>query len=174
MITFESEYKNFNQRLFTIQNLAFGIEFIIYSSLIIFFNLSQLYTITIGLFLLAICGFIIINRSKSNVDLITFEENRIIINGETFNTKWLKSLNIKETSIEIQSSGSSRQGLRAAIFYLKIKNKKDNYIINSFETYSDEGIIQIFNEFKKFKDEKIIVDERLIILRIQEKIEKCQ
>jgi hypothetical protein len=174
MITFESEYKNFNQRLFTLRNLAFLIEFSIYSSLIIFFNLSKFYTIIIGLFLLAICGFIIINKSKSNVDLITFEENRIIINGETFNTKWLKTLNIKETSVEIQSNGPSRQGLRAAIFYLKIKNKKDSYIINSFETYSDEGIIEIFNEFKKFKNEKIIVDERLTILRIQEKIEKCQ
>jgi hypothetical protein len=174
MITFESEYKSFNQRLFTIQNLAFLIEFIIYSSLIIFFNLSKIYTVTIGLFLFAICGFIIINRSKNNVDLITFEENRIILSGETFNTKWLKSLNIKETSIEIQSSGSSRVGLSGANFYLKVKNKEDNYIINSFETYSDEGIIQIFNEFKKFKEEKIIVDERLVLLRIQEKIEKCQ
>jgi len=174
MITFESEYKNFNQRLFTLRNLAFVIEFFIYSSLILFFNLPKFYTIIIGLFLLAICGFIIINRSKSNVDIITLEENSIILHGETFNTQWIKSLNIKQTSIKIQSSGSSRGGLCGANFYLKIKTKEDNYIINSFETYSDEGIIQIFNQFKKSKNEKIIVDERLIILRIQEKIEKCQ
>ncbi len=173
MITYESEYINFNQRLFTLRNLAFLIEFIIYSSLIIFFNLSKFHTIIIELFLLAICVFIIINRSKSNIDLITFEENSIILNGETFYTKWIKSINIKETYIQIQSIGS-RQGLRSAVFYLKIKSRTDNYIINSFETYSDEGIIEIFNQFKKFKDEKIIIDERLVILRIQEKIEKCQ
>jgi hypothetical protein len=173
MITYESEYINFNQRLFTLRNLAFLIEFIIYSSLIIFFNLSKFHTIIIELFLLAICVFIIINRSKSNVDLITFEENSIILNGETFYTKWIKSINIKETYIQIQSVGS-RQGLCSAAFYLKIKSRTDNYIINSFETYSDEGIIEIFNQFKKFKGEKIIIDERLVILRIQEKIEKCQ
>ncbi|WP_026729452.1 hypothetical protein [Flavobacterium denitrificans] len=173
MITFESEYINFNQRLFTLRNLSFFIEFIIYSSLIIFFNLSKFYTIIIELFLLAICCFIIISRSKINIDLITFQENRIILNGETFNTKWIKSIDIKETYIQIKSIGS-REGLRGAVFYLEIKNKNDNYIINAFETYSDEGIIEIFSEFKKFKDEKIIIDEKLIILRIQEKIEKCQ
>ncbi|CAC9973514.1 hypothetical protein [Flavobacterium panici] len=173
MISFESEYKNFNQRLFTLKNVSFLIEFFTYSCLIIFFNLSKFYTIIIGLFLLAICSFILISRSKTNIDLITFQENRIILNGETFNTKWIKSIDIKETYIQILSIGS-RQGLRGAIFYLKIKNKEDHYIINSFDTYSDEGIIQIFNEFKKFKEEKIIVDETLILLRIQEKIEKCQ
>ncbi|MDQ6469622.1 hypothetical protein RB619_03120 [Flavobacterium sp. LHD-80] len=173
MTTFESEYINFNQRLFTLRNLSFLIEFLIYSSLIIFFNLSKFYTIIIELFLLAICCFIIISRSKTNVDLITFQENRIILNGETFNTKWIKSIDIKETYIQIKSIGS-RKGLRGAVFYLEIKNKNDNYIINSFETYSDEGIVEIFSEFKKFKDEKIIIDEKLIILRIQEKIEKCQ
>ncbi|MDX6181531.1 hypothetical protein SGQ44_06680 [Flavobacterium sp. Fl-77] len=173
MITFESEYKNFNQRLFSLKNLLFLVNLIVISSVIIIFNLSIFYIIIIELFLLTIFVFIIINRSKSNIDIISFKENNIILNGETFNTKWEKIINIKETQIEIQSIGS-KQGLRGAIFYLILKNKKDNYIINSFETYSDEGIMQIFNEFKKFKDEKIIIDERLVLLRIQEKIEKCQ
>ena len=173
MITFESEYKNFNQRFFRLSNLFFFIEFILLSPIIIIFNLSLFLTIIIEALLLIICVFIIINRSKNNIDIITFEENNIILHGETFNTKWLKSINIKESYIEIHSIGS-RQGIRGATFYLKIKNKKDNYILNSFETYSDEGIIQIFNEFKKSKEEKIIIDERLVLLRIQEKIEKCQ
>lgn len=173
MITFESEYKNFNQRFFRLTNLAFFIEFILLSPIIIIFNLSLFLTIIIESLLLIICVFIIINRSKSNIDIITFEENNIILHGETFNTKWIKSINIKESYIKIRSIGSP-QGIRGATFYLKIKNKKDNYILNSFETYSDEGIIQIFNEFKKSKEEKIIIDERLVLLRIQEKIEKCQ
>jgi len=173
MITFESEYKNFNQRFFSLSNLAFFIEFTLLSPIIIIFNLSLFLTIIIEALLLIICVFIIINRSKSNIDIITFEENNIILHGETFNTKWLKPINIKESYIEINSIGS-RQGIRGATFYLKIKNKKDNYILNLFETYSDEGIIQIFNEFKKSKEEKIIIDERLVLLRIQEKIEKCQ
>lgn len=173
MITFESEYKNCNQRFFRLNNLAFFIEFILLSPIILVFNLSIFFTIIIEAFLLIICGLIIVKRSKSNIDIITLEENSIILHGETFNKQWIKSLNIKETNIQIHSIGS-RRGLCGATFYLKFKNKKDNYTINSFETYSDEGIMQIFNEFKKLKHEKIIIDERLVILRIQEKIEKCQ
>ena len=173
MITFESEYKSFNQRLFSLKNFAYLISFIFYSYLIFILKILNFYTITIELAFLAFYVFTIIKNCKSNIDIITFEKNSILLHGETFNTKWIKSINIKESYIEIHSIGS-RQGLCGATFYLKIKNKKDNYIINSFETYSDEGIIQIFNEFKRFKEEKIIIDEKLVLLRIQEKIEKCQ
>ncbi|WP_161595765.1 hypothetical protein [Flavobacterium pectinovorum] len=153
--------------------MAFFIEFILLSSIILVFNLSIFFKIIIEIFLLIICGFIIIKRSKSNIDIVTFEENSIVLHGETFNKQWLKSLNIKETNIQIRIN-ASRRGICGATFYLKVKNKKDNYILNSFETFSDEGIMQIFNAFKKFKDEKIIIDERLVILQIQEKKEKCQ
>lgn len=173
MITFESEYKNFNQRFFRINNLFFFIEFILFSPIIIIFNLSIFFTIIIEIFLVTICIYTIINKSKSNIHIIAFEENNIILHGETFNKKWTKPLNIKETYIQIKCIGS-RQGLRGTTFYLKLKSTKDKFLINSFETYSDEGIIKIFNEFKKLKEEKIIIDEKLIILQIQEKIEKYQ
>ncbi|RKR05931.1 hypothetical protein C8C83_5283 [Flavobacterium sp. 90] len=173
MITFESEYKNFNQRFFRINNLFFFIEFILFSPIIIIFNLSIFFTIIIEIFLVAICIYTIVNQNKSNIHIIALEGNNIVLHGETFNTSWVKALNLKETNIQINCIGS-RQGLRGATFYLKLKSTKDNYLINSFDTYSDEGIIQIFNEFKKLKEEKIIVDERIILLQIQEKIEKYQ
>lgn len=173
MITFESEYKNFNQRFFRLNNLFFFIEFILLSPIIIIFNLSLFFTIIIEIFLVAICIYTIVNQNKSNIHIIALEENNIILHGETFNTKWEKSLNINEINIEIKSN-SSRQGLRGVTFYLKLKNKKDNYIINSFQTFSDQQIIKIFNEFKNKKKERIIVDERIILLQIQEKIDKYQ
>jgi hypothetical protein len=123
MITFESEYKNFNQRFFRLSNLALFIEVILLSSIIIIFNLSLFFTIIIQALLSILCVFIIINRSKSNIDIITFEENNIILHGETFKRKWIKSINIKDSYIEIHSIGS-RQGIRSATFYLKIKTKK--------------------------------------------------
>ena len=73
----------------------------------------------------------------------------------------------------ILKSIASRRGICGVIFYLKLKNLRKTYILNSFETYSDKELLEIFNEFKKFKEEKIILDERLVIYRIQEKIEKC-
>jgi hypothetical protein len=173
MITFESEYKNFNQRFLRLNNLAFFIEFILLSSIVLVFNLSFFFTIIIETFLLIICCFIIIKRSKNNIDIITFKENSVILNGETFNKQWIKSLNIKETAIELKGI-PSRAGLISVIFYIRLKNKKDYYLINSFNTFSDKQIIEIFNEFKNHKGEKIIVDEKIDLLRIQEKIEKCQ
>lgn len=173
MVTFEGKYKNFYRRFFSLENLDLLINSIVLSSLIIIFDLSKTYTIIIGLILLIISIYIIINKSKSDINKITFEDNSIVLNGETFNRKWKKLLDIKKTYIEIQSIGS-RRGLCGATFYLKLKNKKDTYIINSFETFSDEGIFEIFNEFKNHKGEKIIIDEKLVLSRIQEKIEKCQ
>ena len=114
----------------------------------------------------------IISKSKTNIHIISFNENNITFDGETFNKKWKKSINIKETKIVLKSL-ASRRGICSVIFYLKFKNDKETFIINSFETYSDEEILEIFNEFKKLKEEKIILDERLVIYRIQEKIEKC-
>jgi hypothetical protein len=174
MITFESEYIKFQQRLLNFENLvAFGL-FIFFSYIVIFrFKLYFFHTIITEFTLFTILVIIIINKSKSNIDLISFEENTLILCGETFNKRWKKSLNLKETNIEIKSI-PSRNGLQDVIFYLKIKNKNDNYIINSLNTFSDEGIIKIFNEFKKHKEEKIVFDERFAISRIQEKIEKCQ
>lgn len=170
MITFESEYKNFQQRLFSFENFAFLGLFIFYSFLVFSLKLLFYYTIIIELTLFMVFAIIIINRTKSKINLISFDENSIILNGETFNKQWKKVLNLKETNIAIKCI-SSRQGLRGVIFYIRLKNKKDTYTINSF---SDEKIIEIFNEFKNLKGEKIIIDERLDILRMQEKIEKCQ
>lgn len=174
MITFESEYIKFRQRLLNFENfVAFGL-FIFFSYIVIFrFKLYFFYAIITELALFTILVIIIINKSKSNIDLISFEENTLILCGETFNKRWKKSLNLKETNIEIKGI-PSRNGLQGVIFYLKIKNKNDNYIINSLNTFSDEGIIKIFNEFKKQKKEELAFYERFTISRIQEKIEKCQ
>lgn len=173
MITFENEYKNFRQRLFSFDNFGYVAVFIFYSCLLFNLKLFNSYTIIIELILFVIFSIMIIKRSKSNIDLISIDEKNIVLNGETYNTKWKKSLNIKETYIQIQHN-ASRRGLCSETFYLNIKCKKDNYIINSFDTFSDEGILLIFNEFKNRKGEKIIIDEKLVLSRIQEKIEKCQ
>lgn len=176
MITFEGAYKNFKARIFSEKSLTYLCVYAFYSFMLsIFFKDDNLkyyaYYLELVFFILFIT--ITIYTSKNIIDKISINENNITLSGEEFNENWEKSLNIKETNIQIKIN-ASRKGICGCNFYLKIKNKKDNYIINSFETFSDEGIMQIFNEFKKYKNEKIIIDERLVILQIQEKLEKCQ
>ncbi|WP_343697703.1 hypothetical protein [Flavobacterium sp.] len=97
----------------------------------------------------------------------------ILLEGEIFNNKLTKEINLKETQIELKGI-PSRSGLKSVIFYIRLKNKKDYYTINPLNTFSDQQIIEIFTEFKNLKGEKIIMDEKIDLLRIQEKIEKCQ
>ncbi len=115
-----------------------------------------------------------IYRSKKFfIQKISLDENMILLEGEIFNNKLTKEINLKETQIELKGI-PSRSGLKSVIFYIRLKNKKDYYTINPLNTFSDQQIIEIFTEFKNLKGEKIIMDEKIDLLRIQEKIEKCQ
>jgi len=174
MKIFEGNYKNFNKRILSSENIGYFLIFIFYSFVIYRLNLNKYYSVIIEIILFFIFISIAFYSNKIIfIQMISFDESTISLKGEKFNDKWQKELDIKETKIELKTI-SSRQGLRSVIFYIKLKNKKDNYIVNAYKTFSDQQIIEIFNEFKTNKGEKIIVDEKLIILRIQEKIKKCQ
>lgn len=173
MRTFETEFKSFHQRLFNLKTFTFLASFIFFTYLILNLKLlthSQSIIIQ-SLFSLFFIVFIIF-ESKTNIHKITLNNEKTILEGETFNKKWKKSISIKETKIILKGI-PSRNGICSVIFYLKFKNLKNTYTLNKFETYSDEELLEIFNEFKKLKEEKITLDERLVIYRIQEKIEKC-
>ncbi|MEN2402830.1 hypothetical protein GKZ90_0023790 [Flavobacterium sp. MC2016-06] len=173
MKVFEGEHKTFNERIFRFENLVFLI-FFIFLSYLIFNSDHTLYLAIIYEVILFIIFYVMtINHIKTNIHIITFDENEIILKGERFNQEWKKTLNLKETKIKVRGS-TSKYGLRFVTFHIELKNKNNNYIINSFQTFSDEQIIKIFNEFKNLKGEKIIIDEKLDIMRIQKKIEKCQ
>ncbi len=176
MITFEGEHKNLKARILSEGPFAYLFVFIIYSFVISrFFEDKNLkyYAYFLELSLLILCIVLAINSFKSIINLVAIDENKIILEGEDFNTKWKKSVSLKETKIEVKCK-STRGGLCSTTFYLKFKNGKKSYIVNSFKTFSDEQILKMFNVFKTSKREKIIIDEKLDIMRIQEKIEKCQ
>ncbi|MCC9074161.1 hypothetical protein LNQ49_21460 [Flavobacterium sp. F-65] len=174
MEIFEGDYKNFNKRLLSINSFVALATFAFYSYIILSLDLAKYYTVIIELILCIILISIVFYRNKSFfIQTISFDKNTILLQGEIFNNEYRKELDIKETNIELRCL-SSKQGLESVLFYIRLKNKKDKYTINLFDTFSDEQIIEIFNEFKKHKEEKIIMDEKIDILRIQEKIEKCQ
>lgn len=173
MRIFETRYKSLYQRLFNIKNAIYLEFFILLAPSIYVLKPVKPYLIIFEILLLMIFIVLVINNSKTNILIITLDENNIKLEGETFNEKWKKSINIKETEIILKGKGS-KTGICGATFYIQLKNKKHNFYINRFETFSDSEIIEIFNEFKKLKKEKIIIDEKISLNRIQEKIEKCQ
>lgn len=176
MITFEGKHKNLKTRIFSQEPLCYLFVFIIYSFVLsIFFEDKNLkyYAYFLELALLTLCVILITNSFKRIINLVIIDENKITLKGEVYNTNWEKSIPLKGTKIEVKCK-STRGGLCSTTFYIKLKNEKNRYIINSFLTFSDQQILDIFNEFKNYKGEKIIIDEKLDIMRIQEKIEKCQ
>lgn len=176
MITFEGKYKNLKARIFSEEPFAFLFVSIFYSFILSYFfkdeNLKY-YAYFLELALIILFVILTINTFKTIINKVTFNESNIKLEGEIFNKEWEKVIPLKEIKIEAKGN-PSRSGLCDVTFYIKLKSKDNSYIINSFQTFSDKQILEIFNEFKKYKGEKIIIDEKLYLMRIQEKIEKCQ
>ncbi|WP_281637824.1 hypothetical protein [Flavobacterium marginilacus] len=173
MKTFEAEYRSLFQRFFNIINVIYLEYFILFASCIFILKPAKPYLIIFGILLFIIFIVLVINNNKTNIHRITFHENTIELQGVTFNEEWKKSISIKGTKIFLKSK-SSKQGICGATFYIQLKNTNKKFSLNRFQTFSDQEIIEIFNEFKNRKEEKIIIDKKLIVNRIKEKIEKCQ
>ena len=171
MKEFKGIYLNFTSRL--LFRKEYIIVFIFHTYLIFNFPLIKNYNILIEIIFFLIITKLLIFKTKSIVYKISFNENNVILLGENFNKKWKKIISLEEIRLVLKSE-SSRAGLRSAIFYIQLKSGKLNHDINVFSNFKDEQIIEIFDEFKLRKVEKITLDERLIILRLKEKIIKCQ
>ncbi len=173
MKIFEGKNKNFIERLIYMRNLVYIVLLIFYSYLIFIFKPLNDYKYLLIILLSLILLIIYYTKSRTIIKKLIFEDNNdLILEGETQNNSWTKSINIKETKISIISKGS-KVGICGALFYLNFKFKNENYKLNYFQNFSDDEIIKIFEEFKMMKDEKIIIDEKLVLNRIQEKINKC-
>ena len=174
MKIFEGKQVNYIGRLLYLNNLVYIISMLFYSYLIFIFKPINDFKYLL-IFLLSITFlFIYYIKARTIISKISFDDNsNLIIEGETLNKSWIKSIEIKKTKISIISEGS-KIGICGAQFYLDFKYKKENFKLNYFQNFSDNEIIKIFEEFKMIKEEKIIVDEKLVMNRINEKIKKCQ
>ena len=173
MKSFQGKKFSLIQRLLYVRNLIYIISLFFYSYLILIFKPVNDYKFLL-IFLLSI--FLLLKfylKTRLIINKITFENNNILFEGDKFNTTWKKSIEITNSEIFIISEGS-KTGICGAKFHLKFKNKKDNYILNYYQNFSNHELVKIFKEFKSIKEEKIIIDEKLLLNRIQEKIVKCQ
>jgi len=167
----DATYINFNLRLLNINNFILLEIALIIGSFVFFIpnNISKITFLCSITLLTFLCW---IYKTKNYLYSITFDKNKLIFNGETFNKKWVEKLEIQKTEIRLKINSSKRFcNIQYKVEFLQ-NNKK--YIINNFNTFSDSDLIIIFTEFKKIKGEKIIIDESLILNKIKDKIDKCQ
>jgi hypothetical protein len=105
-------------------------------------------------------------QSKSYIYAVHIKGTIIIIDGQTFNTKWTDNIEICNLKIEIKGEAQGK-GHSEYVIILKSPDKK--YKINSLYNWDYFKLIELFKELKISKDEKIIFDENFLIDRIEKK-----
>ena len=104
-------------------------------------------------------------KTKSYVYAIRIIEKKLIIDGQTFNTKWTDNLDI-DNNLYITLKGEA-QGKTGSEYVLILKSKNKTYKINSLYNWDYFKLIELFKELKMEKGEKIISDEKFLIDRIE-------
>jgi hypothetical protein len=112
-----------------------------------------------------IYGILGLYRAHQFVCEVEFQDDTVIINGFNFNSSWKEEIKIQDSKIEIHSR---RTGYTNVDYYLSVISKKKRVDINRSFHWDYLILINIFQEFKRIKGEKIIFDEKYF-LNIMEK-----
>jgi len=116
-----------------------------------------------GVFGLMILCFGLVYMTVALLNALTFvnevkiTDDNMIVTGHTFDTQWDKEINIKTSNIKIKSKGRGRGRVD---YYLQIISDEKTIDINRTFTWDYSSLLTIFNEFKRIKGEKIILDEK--------------
>lgn len=119
-----------------------------------------------GIFGLMILGFgvvymiVALFKARSFVNEVTITEDKIIVTGHNFDSRWDKEIDIKTSDIKIKSEGRGRGNVE---YYLRIISSDKTVDINRSFTWDYSSILTIFHEFKRVKGEKIIFDEKYFL-----------
>lgn len=167
----EAKHISFNLRLFNINNFIILEIFLILCPVAFFIpNIISKIFYLFSLILISLVYWI--NKTKKCLNSITFHKDELILNGETYNKKWIEKIEIQKTKINFKIHSSKR--ICNTKYQIEFIQNNKKFIANNFNTFSDSDLIIIFTEFKKIKGEKIIIDENLVLNKIKEKIDKCQ
>ena len=172
MKIFETESKKFLLRFwskFKLYILPLIIVFILLFSKQI--NLNSYFLFILTLYLIFTVFYSII-YSKNEIYKICFEENKLTFFGKKYNTIWQEDFLISESDIKLKVISSRRYCDK--VYYLNIQNRNSKYLINYDNNWKQIEVLNIFKTYKELKNEKIIIDEHLILNSLIDKIKKCQ
>ncbi len=172
MKIFETESKKFLLRFwnkFKLYILPLIIVFILLFSKQI--NLNSYFLFILTLYLIFTVFYSII-YSKNEIYKICFNENKLTFFGKKYNNIWQEDFLISESDIKLKVISSRRYCDK--VYYLNIQNRNSKYLINYDNNWKQIEILNIFKTYKELKNEKIIIDEHLILNSLIDKIKKCQ
>jgi len=119
-----------------------------------------------GLYFLMILVFSIVYsliqfyNSRQFINEVKFLDDKMIITGYNFNSRWEAELKLADSKIEIKSKGQGRSNVE---YFLRIKSKERTFDINKSFNWDYFSLLDIFHEFKRVKGEKIIFDEKYFL-----------
>lgn len=142
----------------------FLIGFVIVTLIILYNYFSQ--KNDFGLFLLITLGFgvlymiVSLFKARTFINEVKIIEDKIIVTGYDFDSRWDKEIDIKTSDIKIKSEGRGRGNVE---YYLRIHSSDNTVDINRSFNWDYSSLLTIFNEFKRIKGEKIIFDEKYFL-----------
>ncbi|WP_337967009.1 hypothetical protein [uncultured Flavobacterium sp.] len=168
-ITFETEKIPFKERC--TKDLKIKIlVFVIFASIPIYNIGFHIISIFFILFFLFVTLYITYDESKVFVYKIEFENEKINIFGSNFDDDWIEIFEIKKVNIQTKVDVSKTGYIKG--YSLVFKNTKKKITLNKLYHWNNFTLYQIFIEFKKRKEEKIIIDEKSLIDGIKKKAEE--
>lgn len=103
---------------------------------------------------------IAIFKARTFVNEVKIIEDKIIITGHDFDSRWDKEIDIKTSDIKIKSEGRGRGNVE---YYLRIVSPGKTVDINKSFNWDYPSLLKIFYEFKRIKGDKIIFDEKYFL-----------
>jgi hypothetical protein len=117
----------------------------------------------LGLIGLMIFGFGVIYmiisliKAKTFVNEVKITQDKIVVTGYDFDSRWDSEIDIKTSDIKIKSKGRGRGNVD---YYFTIASGNKTVDINRSFNWDYPALLTIFREFKRIKGEKIIFDEK--------------
>lgn len=110
-------------------------------------------------------------KARTFVNEVKITEDKIIVTGYNFDSRWEKEIDIKTSDIGIKSEGRGRGNVE---YYLRINSSGRTVDINRSFNWDYSSILIIFHEFKLVKQEKIILDEKYFLNIMEKKADGFQ
>ena len=163
---FQAEQINYLQRLK--KEFLFG--FLILTSIILYVHFKNSSTIEIAAAFIGVTGLGLALTAHFTAKTYFYEveinENSLTLRGDSVDKPLTIELPISETNIYPKSKGKGRGNVE---YFIRFKHNNKTYDINRLFNWNYSTLLELFHEFKKQKNEKIIWDEKYLLEFMEKK-----
>ena len=163
---FQAQQINYLQRLK--KEFLFG--FLILTSIVLYIHFKNSSTIEITAAFIGVTGLGLTLTAhftaKTYFSEVEVNENVLTLRGDSANKPLTIELPISETDIYPKSKGKGRGNVE---YFIRFKHNNKTYDINRLFNWNYSTLLELFHEFKKQKNEKIIWDEKYLLEFIEKK-----